>query len=214
MFCGKCGAKNEEGVAFCGECGAKLIDIPATASPTVTSSATETIKHKHVGIIAVAVVVIAALLLLFGALGGSGGNSPKAAAEKFVKGLINGDGKQILNSIPDKVVDAALKEIDYTKKEAYEEISKLSEEAFGTLGDDCSISYKITEVEDPSETIIKNLTETYKEEFNITIKDVKTVSLSLTLKKGSNEQSMPLKLKVIKVGGSWYIDVNSIGALM
>lgn len=43
MFCGNCGAKNEDNAVFCGECGAKLNNTPA-AETTETTASTETVE--------------------------------------------------------------------------------------------------------------------------------------------------------------------------
>lgn len=42
MFCGKCGAKNEDNAVFCGECGAKLESAPATEEATTSEATVET----------------------------------------------------------------------------------------------------------------------------------------------------------------------------
>lgn len=98
MFCGKCGAKCEDGEVFCANCGAPLdaVDAPLTDAPLtgdipefsaepVSGGAerpTRTprpekkpINPKYVGIAAVAVVAIIIIIVLVKLIGGGGGKS-------------------------------------------------------------------------------------------------------------------------------------------
>lgn len=53
MFCGNCGAKNEDNAVFCGECGAKLNNTPAaeTTETTTTTETTEAIEAPKANVV-------------------------------------------------------------------------------------------------------------------------------------------------------------------
>ena len=57
MFCHKCGDKSTEGSTFCPKCGAKLI-VDDTSNQATTSSATQMMKNKKLGIIAVIALLV------------------------------------------------------------------------------------------------------------------------------------------------------------
>ena len=52
MFCGNCGAKNEDNAVFCGECGAKLNNTPAAeTTETTTTETNEAIEAPKANVV-------------------------------------------------------------------------------------------------------------------------------------------------------------------
>ncbi len=227
MFCGKCGTQNQDNAAFCKECGAQLSQTkaPANANARIPLQVKPRPQRKHVapkgkyrqdkkmGIIAAAVIVLIAAIVLFG------GRSYKSTVNKYVKAQFNVDAAAIIRLIPDDVIDYMLEDKGYDK----DDLDGLIEEANDSMQDDIDsikryfgenwkFSYKIINAEDIKGDNLKDLKKDYKR-MGVNISAAKTAEVEYTVKFGELESSNSMKFSLIKVGRSWYLDINSMGSV-
>ena len=98
-----------------------------------------------------------------------------------------------------------------------DEINEDAEEMYegfdAYLGKGWKMTHKITDVEDLSQDDYDNLVNEYKNEYDIKIKDAKQVTIKLTIESDSLNESDSMTLRVIKVKGSWYLDINSLNSM-
>lgn len=215
MFCGKCGVKNADNATFCTGCGAKLNGgrVVKSSTPVVVKSND---KNRKVGMIAVAVIsviVIALIIALFG------GRSYKATVEKFINAQFDADAEAIFELIPEKMIDCVLEEEGYDDDELEEFIEEGNEELQDQLdyierylGKGWTVSYEILTVEDVIDDDLDDLKDDY-EDIDIKVSAAKTVEVELTVKAGETENSNSLDISLIKVGRSWYLDLESMGGI-
>lgn len=212
MFCGKCGVKNADDATFCTDCGAKLNGIKPTVSGT-SGAVNPSDKNRKVGIIAVAVAAVVVVALIIGLFGGRG---YKATVEKFVDAQFDADAEAIFELFPEKMIDYILKKEGYDKDELDEFIEEGNEYLQDQLdyierylGEDWTVSYEILTVEDVTGDDLDDLKDDY-EDLDIKVSAAKTVEIELTIKAGETESSKSLDVSVIKVGRSWYLDLESM----
>lgn len=208
MFCGNCGKQNPDNATFCSGCGAKLTPV----SPTPRGRSKRKNKNAMVGMIAVAVVAVAVIVLLVVLFSG---RSAKSTGEKFIKAAFNGDGDEIVDLMPDSLFKGYAEEMN-TKvgkiKDQYEESFEDQFDSLSEMLDDLKFTVKATGTDDYSERETERIIDYYKE-FDVKVKDAKTVDVKVTIKSHGDklELNSPLEVPVIKVGGSWYIDYYNLG---
>ncbi len=207
MFCRNCGTQNQDGAGFCCSCGAPL----SSGGPAGGGAAAKAknINVKLIGIVAAVVVVLfVAFKLLFG-----GGGGPEKSATKFVDSIFKGDGKAIVNMIPDKVIEEIMDEEDMTKKEMIEELNdglEYIKDDMDDMYDKWSVKCKVLDTEDFSKRELRNLADRYEDSYDIDVKAAKTVSVKATLKADGETDSNTMDIVMIKVGGKWYLEYSSI----
>lgn len=220
MFCGKCGAQNEDGATFCKECGAPLTaDAPTPAqTPAGQSDQNVTVAGKKlpvnrnqlVGIIAIAAAAIVVIIIIASLMGGGG----KSVAVKYVKALFKGDGKTIVNLMPKEYVEEMCDRQDVDKDELIENFNDALEDMIDDLDDEYdkwSVTVKATKTKDLSDSKIEDLEDKYDSYFDVDldIKAAQEITLELTAKADGDEDTTKVKLTVIKVDGKWYVDYFS-----
>ena len=215
MFCGKCGAKNEDHVAFCANCGAKLNGANSTSTVTL-STPSQNHQNRRVGIIAVAVVAVAVVLLgvfLFG------GRSYKSTVEKYIDYQFDGNAEGIINLMPDKMLDYAMEQDGYAPSDLDEAIADMNDELQDQLDtldsyfeEGWDISYKITDTEDVKGDDLDGIKDSYADA-DVKVSAAKSVEVELTITSGETESSNSMYIDLVKVGRSWYLDVASMGNL-
>ncbi len=213
MFCGKCGAKNDDSAVFCAECGAPVqaaapvapaaSDIPANP---VGSKPGFTLNNRNIGIIAVAAV--AAIVLLITCFFIFGGRSYKAVVKDYFKATEKADAKLMMDLLPDDLIKSVMKEEDMTKKEMTEELQE-SLDMLHKYYDEVEISYEIEDTEEFDKDDLKDLKEDYKE-YGVKVKDAMIVEVEVTMELDGDERTQTMELVLIKVGGSWYLDIDSM----
>lgn len=207
MFCRNCGTQNQDGAGFCCSCGAPL----SSGGPAGGGAAAKAknINVKLIGIVAAVVVVLfVAFKLLFG-----GGGGPEKSATKFVDSIFKGDGKAIVNMIPDKVIEEIMDEEDMTKKEMIEELNdglEYIKDDMDDMYDKWSVKCKVLDTEDMSKRELRDLADRYEDRYDIDVKAAKTVSVKATLKADGETDSNTMDIVMIKVGGKWYLEYSSI----
>ena len=208
MFCRNCGAQNKDGAAFCQSCGAPLNGEEAGSA---VSSIPRPVKGNNILLLggaaaAVVIVIIVALVMLLG------GRSEKNVVKGLINGITKGNAKSIVSLIPDKVIDEVCDEQDMTKKELTNELDDMLDDMLEMINDEYdkwSITYKILDTDDYSKKELRNLSETYEDEFDIKVKDAKELTVKLTVKADGDTDSNTIKVPVIKVGKSWYLDFSN-----
>lgn len=95
MFCGECGAKNNQGDRFCIECGSPLVqeEIQVNNTTNVVKKPRQPMSKKNKIIIA----VVAAIVVVLGAgyKVGSDMTSPKVIAKDYIEATINQDADKL-----------------------------------------------------------------------------------------------------------------------
>lgn len=215
MFCGKCGTKNTDDATFCTGCGAKLNGEQVVKNSTPVAINPND-KNRKVGMIAVAVVAVIVIALIISLFGG---RSYKATVEKFINAQFDADAEAIVELIPEKMIAYALEEEGYDDDELDEFIEEGNEELQDQLdyierylGEDWTVSHEILTVEDVTGDDLDDLKDDYKD-IDIKVSAAKTVEVELTVKAGETETSNSLDISLIKVGRSWYLDLESMGGI-
>ncbi len=223
MFCPQCGAQNADGSRFCGKCGEPMNPVNSGSNlPVVTRSSgkpassvvTDVLTFlkanvKLVGIVAGALAAILLFSLLFG------GRGYKKTVNKFMDSVLDMDAKGMVAMLPDEVLDAALEEEGYSKKDMKKLIAQLQEEldsamSYMNMMGDLKIKYKIVDAEDVSGEDLAYLKEMYSE-LGVKVSAAKEVEVELSVKVLGMTQTETLELVVIKIGRSWYIEADSMG---
>lgn len=221
MFCGKCGAKNDDSAVFCAECGNRFQaaapvapaapaapTAPAAyAAPAAPAAATGSkpgfkFDNRMIGIIAV--VGVAALALIITCFFIFGGRSYKATVKDYFKAMETADAKLMMELLPDDMIKSIMKDEDMTKKEMTEELQDMLDYMFRGA-DKIKITYEITDTEEVDKDDLKDLKEEYKDEYDIKVKDAMIVEVEVTVKVDGEKTTEDVDLYLIKVGGSWYL---------
>ena len=214
MFCTKCGAQNNNGAKFCIKCGEKL----ETTAVTVTKSGPPALanltgdKRKLITVIAGALAVILLLSLVFG------GRGWKKTANKFMEAFTDLDAQGMVEMMPDKLLEKALEEEGYSKNDRKVLIAELQDELDASMSiigmyGDIEMDYKILGAQDVSREDLADLKEMYSE-LDIKVSGAKEVEVEMTVEVMGMSQSQSLELVVIKIGRSWYIEVESMGSIL
>lgn len=214
MYCGKCGAENNNGTAFCTKCGA-VLDEGHTNLNSDDKEIKFSSKNRKVGIIVSVVVVVIALIAVFNIFGGRGYES---TVKKYFNATMKADASAIIKLIPEEVLEKELKDEGYDKEEmnlfmeeGEKELKKAMDKIDDSLGEGWKMTYDITESEDIIGKDLKEVKEDY-ENFDIKISEAKKVKVKVKIKaKNNNENSNTTKLYLIKVGRNWYLDVKNMG---
>lgn len=214
MFCTKCGAQNDNGAKFCIKCGEKLESTAVTVSksgpPALASLGQD--KRKLVTIIAGALAVILLFSLVFG------GRGWKKTASKFMDSFMDLDAKGMVEMMPDKLLEKALEEEGYSKRDLKFLIAELQDELDASMSlismyGDIDMDYKILGAEDMSREDLADLKEMYSE-LGIKVSAAKSVEVEVTIEVMGMSQTENLEIVVIKIGRSWYIEVDSMGSIL
>lgn len=214
MFCGKCGAENANNAEFCKSCGAKL--KKETNEKKTLTLPDQDDKNKRIGIIAVIlliIVVVLAGIFLFG------GRSYKGTIKKYVNATFDADGEEILDLLPEKMIDYAMEEEGQDSEDLDEIIDDMNEELQDQLdsldeylGEGWKISYEIIDDENIKGDDLEDIKEAY-EDADIKVSAAKEAEVEITVKADETENSNTLDIALIKVGRSWYLDIMSMGNL-
>lgn len=199
---------------FCASCGAPLQGAQPNsgAAPAAAAAAPASGMNRNriIGIAAVAVVAVVAIFL-FSSL--FGGRSYEKTVDKFFTVLLEGGNmSDVLDLIPDEIVDYATEEMGYTRAELVDELDSMTgnlQSALNSIGMDVDLSYDITGATDITGSELLSLEEQY-DAYDVNISGAKTVTVDLTIEVvGFGEQSTSMSVPVIKTGSSWYLDLVS-----
>lgn len=211
-FCRKCGAKNKAGAAFCAQCGAPLTSRADKRNRTAISISPGD-RNKQIGMIAVAAVAVILIILVFFLFGG---RSYKKVVKEYVNAVYSADAKKFVSLVPDKVWDYTLEEEGYDKDEEDLLIEELEDTLWDSkydvddaMGENWKVSCAILADEDVTGRDLKEVKDAYKET-EVKISGAKIVEAEITVTGEETEVSETQKIPVIKVGRSWYLDVEGL----
>ena len=237
MFCRKCGTKNPDDARFCRNCGTPMSSGPSVngggsvnggqngnpTPPPMGQPGAMPRKPKGkrngamIAIVAVVVVALIASAVFFTRVIGIGGRSYEDTIEDMVDAMNDADIEEFFDLIPKEVVVYALEQEGYTgsKKELLEQAHELLQNEWNdSLGSNListavDVDYEIQDAQDVKGDELKSLKEEYKEA-GVRVSAAKNVSVKFTITAlGFSQDTVPL----IKIRGSWYLDVESLGML-
>lgn len=213
MYCGKCGAKNTDGAMYCANCGEKLNNRYTVQQGTFETEISDNNKSRKVGIIVIAAAAVLCFVIISSIFGG---RSYKSTVKKYINAQFKGDAKTIVKLIPNKIMDYTLEETGYKKGELIDEMEEEIQEQIDYLdeylGDKWKISYEIVETEDIKGEDFRDLREDY-EDLDIKISAAKEVEVEFTLKADDTEFSNYIYVSLVKIGRSWYLDVENMSEI-
>ena len=205
MYCGKCGAQNEDGARFCSTCGQPLEQILQPAEK-------KSHKGRNVAVVAVIVVLIAVIgTACYFLLGGKG---YKEAVENFVNGAYQADAGKVMKVMPDKMVDDTAKLVGMSKSEFQDRIQQSLDSTTNLYeqqyGEGWRYGYEISSDEKMSKESLKSVQDTYKTRFDLKVKDARnlTIKIKLQSKDASKKDETSLNLQAVKIDGSWYLGMS------
>lgn len=239
MFCTKCGTQNPSGSRFCGKCGAPLgaadnvygapqqpaaagnaygapyqpaaAGYAGTPRPAAPSRSAGSGKGKLIAIIAAALVVVTLLgCWIFGVFGGGG---YEKVVDNFIESMFDGDAKGVVDCLPDELMEYIAEEEGATKRELIDELQEELDDIFDYMPSGLKITHKIVYTEDIRGDELRYLKEDY-EEIGVRVSAAKYVEVELTASAMGMSESTEVELCVIEVGGSWYIDIESMEDVM
>lgn len=230
MFCPKCGNQIPEGTAFCSLCGTRAADAAATPAnqmpplgkPPKQPLSEEDKRNRLVGIIAVAVaaalvlaIVLTAGILIFG------GRSYEAALDQLFTGIaVKPNAKKALDTLPDEVVVYIMDEDDYDKDERKDFTEMLQEELemqieeieedYGSF----EVFWEITDTKDFTRRELRALQKEYEDTFGLEIDDAVWVEVDMVIEYEEEEEESTHTVCLIKIGRTWYMDLESFNDLL
>lgn len=230
MFCKKCGTENPDTAAFCKRCGTQLTapkkipttsNAPGSARPRPQQqqkrpSQKNRHQNKKVGMIA---MVIVAVIVMISAFALFGGRSYKSTIKKYVNAQFDVDAAAIFHLIPDDMMDFMLEDDGYDRDDlddliddANDSIQSQIDSIERYLGKNWKFTYKIASIENVKGDDLKDLKKDYKK-MGVKVSAAKVAEIEITVKVGETESSNSMEIPLIKVGRSWYLDVDSMGSL-
>lgn len=172
---------------------------------SVTSSKGVNINNnlvKIIGLIAVIVVIVVGVMV-------SGITKPgcEKAVDKFMKSmLVTCDAYDALDIFPKFFIDS------YGRSTLVKTLEKGCNELKNNAeSENIEISYKISGSEDVSSNELQSKKEYYSNTHNVIIKDAKNVNVILSA--DGKTETETISIPMIKIDGSWYIDVQGGGWL-
>ena len=205
MFCGNCGANNQDGAAFCAGCGAALVSNaqPVDAQPEYASEYVPAAPKKNfipliAGIAAVAAVVILLVCLLGG---GHGFSEPEDAALAWVEGMCDFDTGDMLQAVYPDIADDI--------EEDLQDDCDRAEEYYDEADVDLSFSNFETEERDYDygDDYLDELEEWLSDEYDLDVKvsSVKRIKVSYEVEMDGRSKDTSENVTVVKIDGDWYV---------
>lgn len=221
MFCGKCGAINDNGASFCKECGAPLAasGTPAAAKAdfggaAVRTSHVDSKRYKRIGIAAVVVAAVLVIALL-SSLSGGGARSAEDAALRFANAIFKPDAKAAFSLIHKDIKKAVgSKALNEAIQQTDGKLEKQLKQLDDYLGKGWKYSCKVTEASDVSEYEMEWIRQRYETKYKVKVTEAQEVRVAITITAGDDEDTERVTVPVIKIGSFWYLDpenMNSFG---
>lgn len=231
MFCPQCGAQLPDGSRFCGKCGAQIDGAasvpggqPGADGPVVTTPPKKGLDPRvKVGIIAVvAVAVVAAIIWgVVSCVGGGGRGSAQDVAngltaafdkivdDNFSSDSINGAMDDLLDLMPQKVVEQELNDQGLTREELIDQMGGMMgimdleqfQDYMSML--DVSIS---TSVSDPLSSDELASVNSALSPYGLTASEGNQLVMTMTVSALGQTQSQDLDtFCAVKIDGGWYL---------
>lgn len=212
MFCGKCGAKNEDGASFCKECGESLTPAkPVPAGGAVATAKDSGKKNKFIGMAAMAVAVVVVLMLFSSLLSSGGAKTADEVALRYTDAMFKPDVKAMLKLIHKDVkkpVDKkVLKEIIADTEESVIQQKELLDKY---LGEGWTYSCKVADHYERRNTRLENIQKSYETHYGLKVEEAQEVEVKVTISYGKSEESQRIYVDVIRIGNAWYLDAEDM----
>lgn len=184
---------------------------PKTASPKTKSKKS---LYGKIGIGAAA--IIAVIVIFFAVKGlGVGGRSYEKVVDKLVTAAFSGDLRAIMDLIPSKMIDQELASEGISRDELNDQIDQMSEmmkeqmkSADDYVGANWKVTHEILSAAEVTGDDLEDVKEDYAEA-NVKVSAAKHLEVKLTIKGDKDQDSNSINIMVVKVGSSWYLDVDS-----
>ena len=206
MYCGQCGAKNDDAAAYCGNCGARL--TPAQPNPVVRPKP----RRSKAPVLAVAavVVVLAIVLLVWKPFGG---RSPEKVIDQLITSVLDGNMDGMLDVLPDGMLEKSMEydgmsksQMDSFLEEVEDELQSMLEQIDDYYGD-WDYEYEILSMEDLRGSELRNIQDQYEElDYDVTAAKVAEVGMTL-LVDGDEESYETTRFYLVEIEGSWYFEI-------
>ena len=168
-------------------------------------------KNKLIGIIAVAaVVVIAAIVVLTIVLGGGkgGAKSPEDVIANCIEVIESGDGKDLLNLMPESFADSTLEQGYFSSRSEMEDylttmLKSMRSGLESQYGKNIKITYSINNMRTYSADEVATFNE--NNDYGIVAEAVQEVDVDMILNHDGGQEIDNVVMTVVQVDGSWYI---------
>ena len=213
MYCNKCGAQNPDNAGFCEKCGAPLENQPARQTVTAARTAE---KNTQVGMIAVGAAALVIVILLISLFSGRG---YKATVKKLLDASLNFNGSAYTAVIPKNVLETVADSADMSVKEYKKAMNDMLEGGKELVEDltgitKFSYSVKFVDVEKIKGDELEEIQELYEDYYDTKVKAARTVTVDITIKADGEKHTVrDFEIPLIKVGGSWYVDIVELSSL-
>lgn len=161
-------------------------------------------KKQIIGGAAGAMVLVLVCVLLFG------GRGYKKTVDRFIDGIVaDPDAKAVLSLVPKQIFEEMGFDEDDMEDylEEMEDVYDMQQRQLReALGKDWKLTYTITDDEQLDKDELEDLRDDYEDSFEIKVKDARTVRVRLRFKGSEDNSSATMRLPLVKIGHSWYID--------
>ena len=126
----------------------------------------------------------------------------KIVADKFAKGMVNGDAKLFLDLYHEEYID---KIEDWQEEDFEDYLEKFFDEEFENYEIE---SYEITKVKEADEDDLEDIAEYLDEYYDIeedSVKAMKTYTIKFIIDYDGDEEKEKIKLPVVKIDGKWFV---------
>ena len=158
-------------------------------------------------VIGTAVTLIVMLLLPRPA--GNGLASPQLVANQFMGSMLEGNSEQILNLVPDAVVQRLIEEENYgSREEMVEEVNTGILMILSYINMiDASVDYIVGEPQPVDHYVMADLQESYRA-IGLTVTDAREVPISF-LVDGEESSNINIEnISTVQINGLWYLDIT------
>ena len=222
MICKNCGTENNENANFCKNCGEKLESDQTENSKTKKKQRFGTKKERIAGI--VVALVLAAIFIgdviclkivypkmnLLGSSGIGGAQiEPQymKVAEQCVESIIIGNLDEFVELLSDEYYSGTKELIGYVLSDGFQSYSEEMQDEFEGY-EDMHFIYNGISSEEVKGEALESLKEIYREG-NCEISEARTVEVEI--KECRSGASTTMKVPVVKISGTWYLDLESWG---
>ena len=231
--CPQCGGELAPNARFCGNCGASFAAAPVSPRPVapkpvakgnflskvttfLTNGPSFTVAGKTFpvyGAVAAGVALVLVIVLLFSLFGG---NSPESIAETYIEAYYFGDcdGDDFVDLYHEDYVEWLLDEYDIDLDELIDALDEEMEDNRDELEDEEIELDKIEirSVKDKKRKDYEYLIDTYEDEYDLEIEEIKLVKCKVHYEQDGDEETNNVEVLVAKIDGSYYLINSALAA--
>ena len=160
------------------------------------------------------------LVLSLAACGKSGGKkeksgkTPESVAEKYMEAALDADFEKIMDLVHKDVINNGMEAEGMDEDDLQELIDEHNEDLNDVLAEleeeDVKLTYEIVDTEALDKEMVESGKEYYEDEYDVEITDAKCVEIEITIEVDGDAETETLDIYVVKIGGSWYLDIDSV----